>query len=127
MTLRTGIILAAMAAGLAGPAAAQGDAAAGERVFAKCRACHQVGPDARNGVGPALTNVVDHEIASVEGFNYSEAFVAKKAEGFVWTEENLSAYLANPRAAIPGNRMAFPGLRNETELADMVAYLASFE
>lgn len=127
MTLRTKIIVAAMAAGLAGPAAAQGDAAAGERVFAKCRACHQAGPDAANRVGPALTHVVGHEIASAEGFNYSDAFLAKKAEGFIWTEENLAEYLANPRAAIPGNKMAFPGLRNETELADMIAYLASFQ
>ena len=77
------------ATGFAGSALAQGDAEAGAKVFRKCKACHKVGDDARNGVGPMLTGIVDNEIASVEGFNYSDAFLAKKAEGLIWTAEML--------------------------------------
>lgn len=134
MVFRSGLIAAAFAAGLGSPvhaqddAAAAGDAAAGEALFARsCRACHQVGPDARNGAGPALQGIIGEEIASAEGFRYSPAFMEKKEEGFVWTEEHLAEYLANPRAYIPGNRMAFPGLRNEDDINNMVAYLETFE
>jgi cytochrome c len=128
MLFRSGLIAAAVAAGLGSPALAQGDAAAGEQIFARsCRACHQAGPEARNGAGPALIAVVGHPIASAEGFRYSPAFTAKKDEGFVWNEEELSEYLANPRAYIPGNRMAFPGVRDETDLANLVAYLATLQ
>ncbi len=126
---RTALIAAVLAGGAgAPPAMAQGDAAAGEALFNRsCRACHQVGEGARNTAGPALTGVIDEEIASAEGFRYSPAFTEKKAEGFVWTEEALGEYLANPRAYLPGNRMAFPGLRSDEDVANMVAYLATFE
>lgn len=127
MTSRAGLIAFALTAGLTTPALAQGDAAAGEQAFRKCQACHQVGPDARNGAGPALTVVIGHPIASAEGFRYSPAFEAKKEEGFVWTEEELDAYLTNPRAYIPGNRMAFPGLRDDEERANVIAYLATLQ
>jgi cytochrome c len=127
MTSRAWILAFALAAGSSGPALAEGDAAAGEQSFNKCRACHQVGPDARNGAGPALTGVIGHPIASAEGFRYSPAFTAKKEEGFVWTEETLNEYLTNPRAYIPGNRMAFPGLRDDEERANVIAYLATLE
>ena len=126
---RTVLIAATLAGGIgAPPAMAQGDAEAGETVFNRqCRACHQVGEGARNTAGPALTGVLDREIASTEGFRYSPAFTAKKEEGFVWTEEALTEYLANPRAYIPGNRMAFAGLRSDEDIANMIAYLATFE
>lgn len=129
MRLQKTVILAALFGGLAGSALAQdeGDAEAGERVFNKCKACHQVGADAQNRVGPALTDVIGHEIASVEDFTYSDAMLEKKAEGFVWTEESLSAYLENPREYIPGNKMAFPGLRQPEERADVIAYLMTIE
>ena len=122
-------ILSVAAAGVvtAGAAAAQGDAAAGERVFRKCAACHMVGDDAKNRVGPVLNGVIGREIASVDGFRYSDAFTDLKAEGFVWTEENLHAYLENPRQFIKRNRMAFAGLRKADERADVIAYLAKFQ
>jgi cytochrome c len=125
MMFRSGLILAAMAASLAGPALAEGDAAAGEQSFAKCKACHQVGPNARNGAGPVLNGVIGHQVASVEGFRYSPALTEKHEEGMVWDEENLAEWLTNPRAYIPGNRMSFPGIRDEQELQDVIAYLAT--
>ena len=120
--------LAVLLGGFTLPALAQeGDPAAGEKVFNKCKACHQIGPDAKNLVGPMLTGIVGREIASVEGFKYSDAMVEKKAEGFVWTEDNLTAYLENPKKFIPGNKMTFPGLKKPEERANVIAYLASVQ
>ena len=113
--------------GMAGSAFAEGDAAAGEKVFKKCRACHKVGDDAKNGVGPELNGIVGNEIASVENFKYSKAFMAKKDEGLVWTEEVLDAYLTKPKKYIKGTKMTFSGLRKEAQRADVIAYLLTFE
>jgi cytochrome c len=107
--------------------ATQGDAEAGERVFRKCQACHQLGEDAKNRVGPVLNGIIGAEIAAIEDFAYSDAFMEKKAEGFVWTVEHLGAYLSDPRGYIPGNKMTFAGLRKDDEIADVVAYMATFE
>jgi cytochrome c len=111
----------------AAPALAEGDPAKGEKVFNKCKACHMVGEDAKNRVGPVLNGVVGREIASVEGFSYSDAFTAKKAEGFTWTEENLASYLENPKDFIPGNKMTFAGLKKEEDRANVIAYLQQFQ
>ena len=122
-------LAAAMAvlAATAAPALADGDPDEGEKVYRKCKACHMVGEDAKNRVGPRLNGVVGREIASVEDFSYSDAFVAKKEEGLTWTEENLSAYLEKPRDFIPGNKMTFPGLRNEEDRENVIAYLKQFQ
>lgn len=118
---------AALAAGIAvvgfvpaEPARAQ-DAAAGERVFARCRACHQVGEAARNGVGPKLNGVVGAHGAAVADYRYSDAL--RKAD-LVWDDANLRDYLRKPAAKVPGTRMAYPGLPSDKDLADVVAYLA---
>lgn len=111
----------------AAPALADGDPAKGEKVFNKCKACHMVGENAKNRVGPQLNGIVGREIASVEGFSYSDAFSAKKAEGFIWTEENLAAYLENPKDFIPGNKMTFAGLKKEDDREDVIAYLKQFQ
>jgi cytochrome c len=116
-----------LAAGLAGPALAQGDPAAGEKVFNKCKACHQVGPEAENRVGPELNGIVGREIASAPDFKYSEAFLAKKAEGFTWSEESIGEYLTKPKDFIPGNKMTFAGLRKPEEIANVLAYLQTFQ
>lgn len=115
--------------GMAGSALAEGDAAAGEKIFKKCKACHKVGDGAKNGVGPMLNGIVGNEIASVEGFEkkYSKAFMAKKDEGLVWTEEVLDAYLTKPKKYIKGTKMTFPGLKKEADRANVIAYLLSFE
>ncbi|MCT4656840.1 MAG: cytochrome c family protein [Cohaesibacter sp.] len=110
-----------------GSALAEGDAAKGEKVFKKCKACHQVGEKAKNKVGPILNNIVDREIATVEGFKYSKAFKAKKEEGgFVWNEENLHGYLTKPKKFIPKNKMAFAGLKKEKDRNNVIAYLKTF-
>ncbi len=113
--------------GMAGSALAEGDVTAGEKIFKKCKACHQLGEDAKNRVGPVLNGIVDNEIASVEDFKYSEAFLAKKVEGLVWTAEVLDIYLTKPKKFIPGTKMSFPGLKKEAQRADVIAYLLTFE
>jgi cytochrome c len=121
--------LAAVLGVLTVPAAAQeGDPAAGQRVFNQCRACHIIDANRPSRpTGPNLYGVVGREIASREDYaqrpGYSQAYLAKKEEGFVWTKEHLREYLANPRQYIPGNRMAFNGLRSEEQINDVIAYI----
>lgn len=103
-----------------------GDAAAGKRVFARCLGCHRVGPDAANAVGPELNGIVGRKIAGVEGYEYSEAMAARGAAGETWTAENLHAFLMNPQEHTPGTKMAFPGLPREADLANIIAYLDTF-
>lgn len=111
----------------AAPAApAAGDAAAGERVFAQCRACHQVGETARNVVGPQLNGLFGRLAGSVAGFNYSPAYKTPAVASKVWSTENFAAYIRNPREVTPGTRMVFAGIRSETQIADLTAYLRQF-
>ncbi|WP_299788155.1 c-type cytochrome [uncultured Marivita sp.] len=98
--------------------------AAGEKVFGKCKACHQVGEDASNRVGPALNGIVGAEIGAVEGFKYSRVF--DEMDG-TWTEEELAAFLADPRGYARGTKMSFAGLKSEEDIAAVTAYLASFD
>lgn len=112
---------------LAGAAqAAEGNAKDGEDVFKLCRVCHEAGPDAKNKLGPLLNGIVGRKAGTVEGFNYSPANKKAGEEGWVWTEETLLKYLENPREAMPGNRMAFAGIRDEQDRLDLVAYLKTF-
>jgi cytochrome c len=115
-------LLAASTFLLALPAAAQ-SAADGQRVFAQCRACHTVDQGGRNGVGPNLHGMFGRQAGSVSGFRYSAPMKARGEAGLTWTDETLSAYLRNPRAYIPGGSMAFAGLRNDQQVADLIAYL----
>lgn len=116
--LGTAIIAGALALGSTA-ALAQGDAAQGEKVFNKCRACHAV-DEAKNGVGPHLVGLLGREAGSVEGFSYSAAM---KNSGVTWNEDTLVAFLADPRGYIKGNRMAVAALNEEEEIADLIAYL----
>jgi cytochrome c len=101
-------------------AAATASADAGKEGFGKCKACHSVEPG-KNGTGPSLAGVVGRKLASVPGFNYSDAL---KNKGGEWTPEALATFLNNPREAIPGNKMSFGGFKGDTAgLADMIAYL----
>jgi len=111
---------------LGGTAMAQ-DAASGEKVFAKCKACHQVGDGAKNGVGPTLNGIIGRKAGTVEGFKYSAAMTAAGAEqNLVWTVENIDKYLENPRDFIKNNKMAFVGLKKPEERADVIEYLKKF-
>jgi cytochrome c len=107
-------------------ASAEGDAAAGEKVFKKCQACHQVGPDAKNKVGPVLNGIVGRQIAADADFKYSDALMALGAEGEIWSPENLAAFLEKPKDYAKGTKMAFAGLRKEDERQNVIAYLATF-
>jgi cytochrome c len=104
----------------------EGKAQDGEEVFKRCRACHEVGPDAKNKLGPSLNGIIGRKAGSIEGFTYSPANKKAGEEGWVWTDEKLLTYLENPRAAMPGNRMAFVGLPDEQDRLDILAYLKTF-
>ena len=120
-------LLALVLATFAGPALADCDAEKGEKVFRKCKACHQVGEDAKSRVGPTLNGIVGATYAAVEDFKYSAAFEERKAAGATWTEEELDAYLEKPKDHVEGTKMSFPGLRKEKDRADVICYLKTFE
>jgi len=111
---------AAAASGFTAMVAAA-DLAAGEKIFRRCAACHKV-EDGKNGAGPHLFGVVGRDIASVEGFNYSDAL--KGLEG-TWDVERLNGWIENPRAFLPANKMGFPGLKEEQDRANVIGYLQS--
>jgi cytochrome c len=96
-----------------------GDVAAGERVFRQCMTCH-VTTAGVNKVGPSLHGIIGRTAGTVPGFRYSEA---NKSSGITWTEQELYVYLENPKAKIPGTIMAFVGLRDSKQRADVIAYL----
>lgn len=100
---------------------ASADPAAGEKVWAKCRACHKV--DGSDGVGPHLNGVVGRAIAASAGFGYSDALAGKSGE--TWTPENLEAFLTNPKGWAPGTKMSFAGLPKVEERANLIAWLAT--
>ena len=117
---------ALLAAGFLGilPAQADGDAAAGKKVFNKCVACHDAVTD-KNKIGPSLHGVVGRTAGSLASFEakYSDAMKAAGAGGLVWDDATLAAYLKDPKGNIPGNKMAFPGLKVDADLANVIAYL----
>jgi cytochrome c len=106
----------------AGGARAQ-DAAAGEHVFVKCRACHQVGEAAHNMVGPSLNGVVGRRAGVYPDYSYSDA---NKNSGLTWDEATLKVYLKNPRAKVPGTKMTFAGLSSDADIDNVIAYLKQF-
>lgn len=103
-----------------GPALAQeGDPEAGAKVFNKCKACHVL-DEQKNRVGPYLLGIFGRPAGSAEGFRYSSAM---QDSGIVWDEETIAEYVADPRGYLPGNRMAFPGLKKEEDITNLLAYL----
>jgi cytochrome c len=119
--------LAALLAAVPAPAAAQqGNTEDGAEVFKKCRACHDVGPGAKNKVGPLLNGVIGRKAGTIEGFNYSQANKNAGEKGLVWTPDVLFEYLENPLTFMPGTKMAFAGLKAEQDRRDVVAYLQKF-
>ncbi|MDO8979017.1 MAG: cytochrome c family protein [Afipia sp.] len=99
------------------------DAAAGEKVFAQCKACHQVGETAKNAVGPVLNGLFGRKSGTIEGFNYSPA---NKNSGITWDEATFREYIKDPKAKIPGTKMIFTGLKNPQQVDDIIAYLKQF-
>jgi len=116
-------LLAALAASGGGVASAQ-DIAAGEKTFNACRACHQIGDRAVNSIGPVLTGVVGRKAGSAPGYNYSDA---NKNSGITWNAATFKEYIKDPRAKIPGTKMVFAGVKNETEVDNLWAYISKFD
>ena len=122
--LKIAAIAASVAFVGAVPALADGDAVAGKAVFNQCKACHQVGPEAKNGVGPVLNGIVGRKAGEYPGYNYSDA---NKNSGLTWDEATLRAYLPDPKAKVPGTKMIFPGIKREKQLDDLMAYLVGIK
>lgn len=117
-------ILAAVAVlATMGQTALAQDLAAGETSFKKCLPCHAVGEDAKNKVGPVLNGLEGRKSGTIAGYNYSEA---NKNSGITWDETVFAEYIKDPRAKIKGTKMIFPGIKNETEIGNLWAYLKSF-
>lgn len=121
--MRLALLTLALPLLLVGPSQAQ-DAEAGATVFKKCMACHAVGENARARVGPPLNGVVGHAAGAVAGFKYSEALLGA---GITWDEAALSSFLKAPKAFIPGTKMTFVGLKTDEEIANVIAYLKTFD
>ncbi len=113
----------AFALGVSGQAYAQ-DLAAGERSFLKCKPCHQVGDTAKNTVGPVLNGIIGRHSGTYEGYNYTDA---NKNSGLTWDEATFKEYIKNPKAKIPGTKMAFAGINSENEINNLFAYLKQFD
>ena len=107
----------------AGPARAQ-DAAAGEKVFGVCRACHQIGETAKIAVGPVLNGVIGRKAGTYPGYSYSEA---NKNSGITWDEATFTTYIKNPRGTIPGTKMIFIGITDEKKIKYLLAFLEQYD
>ncbi len=111
-----------------------GDAANGETLFKRCAACHKVGADAKNGVGPQLNAIIGRIAGSAEGYRYGKDMVAAGEAGLIWDAQNLVQYLLNPKAFLRAflddsgarAKMSFR-VRNEEDATDLVAYLVSLQ
>ncbi|MFA6965769.1 cytochrome c family protein [Bosea sp. (in: a-proteobacteria)] len=99
------------------------DISAGERSWNKCRACHQVGETAKNGVGPQLNGLFGRHSGAVDGYSYS---AANKNSGITWDEAIFADYIKDPKAKIPGTKMVFAGIKSEQEVKDLTAFLKQF-
>ena len=115
-------VAVALATVIFAPQAQAGDAAAGQKVFNKCRACH-VADKETNRVGPHLVGIIGRKAGTVDGFKYSDGMKGAGEKGLVWTEENIAKYMKDPKDFVPGNRMAFVGLKKDEEIQDLIAFL----
>lgn len=123
MAQRKMIVVTVAAVLAASSAFAAGDPAAGEKVFTKCKVCHQIGPNAKNMVGPEQNGIDGRKTGVQPGYNYSDA---NKNSGITWNHDNFVKYIENPKAMIPGTKMVFPGLPNEKDREDVWAYMSQF-
>ena len=114
--VQAAVVLAIVAAS---PALAEGDAAAGEKVYKKCKTCHSL-EAGKNKLGPNLAGIFGRQAGSVEGYKYSAAMASS---GIVWDEATLDAFVAKPKDVVPKTKMAFAGLKKEEQRQDLIAYL----
>ena len=99
------------------------DAAAGEKLFVKCKSCHQVGEAAKNATGPELNGLFGRKAGSAEGFKYSPAMAAA---GFTWDDASFAAFLQDPKAKVPGTKMMAGQTKDPAQIASLAAYLKTF-
>ena len=128
-TIRALFVAAVATLALSGAAFADGDPAKGKRVFVKCKACHVLDKE-KNKVGPHLVGIVGRPVASVEGFKYSkgaDSIMAFAEGGKVWDEATLTEYLKKPKALVKKTKMAFPGIKKDEQIADLIAYMKSVQ
>ena len=121
LTLGAAIVLAAAAT--SSFAFAQ-DVAAGKSSFNKCLACHAIGENAKNKVGPELNGFEGRKSGSAQGYSYSDA---NKTSGLTWDEATFKEYIKDPKAKIPGTKMVFAGIKKETEINDLWAFIAQYD
>ena len=100
------------------------DAAAGEKVFGVCKACHQIGETAKNSVGPVLNGLIGRKAGSVPGYSYSSA---NRESGITWDEATFREYIKDPKAKVPGTKMIYAGLKDEQKTGDLIAFLRQFD
>ena len=117
------VIFAAMLTVVSISGAQAQDAAAGEKIFGVCKACHQIGETAKNSVGPVLNGVIGRPAGTYPGYSYS---AANKNSGITWDEATFREYIKDPRAKIPGTKMIYAGLKDEQKVNDLLAYLKQF-
>lgn len=121
--MRGFVFVVLLAVACSGEVRAQ-DAAAGEKVFVVCKACHQIGENAKNVVGPVLNGIIGRKAGSVPGYTYS---AANRDSGITWDEPTFREYIKDPKAKIPGTKMVYAGLKDEQKVSDLVAFLKQFD
>jgi len=99
----------------------------GEKIYKKCKACHAVGADAKNKVGPQQNNLIGRVAGTADGYKYSKAMIAAGEAGLVWTEESLAVWLKAPKKYVKGTKMSFSGLKSDEDIAAVIAYLMTFD
>nr|WP_246035894.1 c-type cytochrome [Aliishimia ponticola] len=107
-------------------AADTADIAAGEKIFSKCKGCHQIGEGAKHRIGPHLNGLFGRKAASHDGFKYSKSLTRLGNSGLEWHADTLDAYIENPRALASGTRMSFRGIKDAQERTQLIAYLRTF-
>jgi cytochrome c len=120
---RVGVLLIGLLALSPITQALAGDPANGEKDFAPCKACHQIGETAKNSVGPALNGVIGRKAGTYPGYNYSDA---NKDSGLTWDEATFREYIKDPKAKVPGTKMTYPGVKDDKKIDDLIAFLKQF-
>lgn len=116
-------LVAVMSLAAASAALAQ-DVAAGKSSFNKCLACHAIGEGAKNKVGPELNGLDGRKSGTAEGYSYSDA---NKNSGITWNEAQFKEYIKDPKAKIPGTKMAFAGIKSENEINNLWAFISQYD
>jgi cytochrome c len=127
MTIRLAAAVLLVFAGSGLASAQEALIADGEKIYKKCKACHSVGADAKNKVGPQQNDLFGRVAGTAEGYKYSKAMIAAGEAGLVWTEGSLAVWLKAPKKYVKGTKMSFSGLPNDEDIAAVIAYLKTFD